>query len=641
MLSRARLLAPAALAAALAVTAVGATTAAAAPDVTVSFSGSVVRADGVAVADAEVDVIAMPDAIGKNPRVLAETTASASGTYTVDATVAPGTGLLVRASLPSTTASNAVAEHFAETAYVGAGTTPDVGGDAVPAYPMASPISASTSSVTADVTLAELGALSITSPAHGDDVRIEVERRDGSRVEGVGVGSFSSTMRTVTGLYPGDYQVVAVRLDPLTGHSTWSTPVPTTVTAGTTTTASVAPLPAVPTASISGTVTRHGKPQRKVAVNVYDAGGTTGCVWTGDVTDRHGRYHIDVPQGGSWTVRFASTAYDGEDGVFGSRYVGRDRRVTVADGSSTTVNAKVKRGGKVKGHVKVGKKVRSVSVEVVAKHQHVVAVKTLKVTKKQHGKRRFAFTGLRKGTYHVIAQALDGKHRYAKVKAKVRLHRTTKVGTLKVHKKGVTLKGRLARHKRGTVELTRVACGQADDNSWSGDASLGLTAVKKSGKFRVKHVVPGRYYLFSEQGRYLQPGNRSVDGARAYYADNVKIRVRKHHRRRVRITKRARLLITTIHGGSATLDGDPVVSYRVRIDDQVLGAGRRGTLGGYFYRGGRDDGGNPYEHSLVFDEDHEFVTLPTNGPYYYPIVSPTKVTKRSVRHIVLGPLTGA
>jgi len=598
----------------------GAGTAVAAPAVAVTFTGTVTQGTS-GVAGAKVEVVRTPTLLGQTPSVVKTATATGTGTYTVTASVPAGTKLFVRATRDDHGSTSAA---YAQSAVVGAGGDASTAGTSTAAYPLVTPITATAGSVTADIDLAQLGAVAVTLGSGLDDVALE--RLDGTPVYAA-ASSSTTTTRSFRGLYPGTYMVHGQN------DLGWdeSTAKQVTVVGGSTTAVSVtrdAPV----TSTLTGTVTRKGKAQSKVAVNVY---GPDGCLRLGTKTDKKGFYTLPVATGGSFTVSFASYPTVTTEGSATSRYAGPDKKVTVTAGTPETVNAKVKIGGVIKGKVTFAKSVKLATVKVVGVKGTTVATRTVKAKKPT-----YLIKGLRKGTYKVFAQQRTGKQLYAKKTVKVRTAKTTKVSTLTPRTKGVTLKGTFATKAAGSVLAAAFPCGaQGEDDAEhygiDGSSVGGHAAVSSSGKFTIERLIPGTYHLSA-----YQAGSGSY-----YYVTTHRAKVKKGGS--TVTVKKASTAYSIAFTGTVTSGGSPVVGVDVWVNHRTYGSQVVGNVPPSSTTGaltGDLDPRDPVTHvSVTFGHAYDDTVLfPRNSPYYYSVSSPTTVTKPAdLKAITLGPVKGA
>jgi len=590
----------------------------AATDVAVTFTGTVTQG-ATPVAGAAIEVLEAPTLLGQAPAVVKTATTTSAGTYTVTASVPAGTRLYVRATRDDRGIVNPT---FAESAVVGAGSSPTTAGPSAAAYPLVTPVAATASSIDADVALARLGTVAVVLGAGLDDASLE--RLDGTPAYPQRSSSTTTTL-TFRGLYPGTYAIRGKQ-------SGWSasTPRPVTVVAGTTTTV-VVTRDAPTLSTITGKVTRKGKAQGKAAVNVY---GKDGCLWSGTTTGKKGRYSLTVPTGSRYTVSFASHPTGKLEGSVRSPYVGADKKITVTAGRTKTVDARVKVGGILKGKVSFAKSVKLATVTVLGSKGRVVAARTVRSKKPA-----YTIAGLRKGTYTVVAQQRSGKRLYAKKAVKVRTAKTTRVTTLVPRKKGVTLTGTLPTKVAGSLVAQTFPCGlqteDAAERFGSDSSGLGGSGtVRKSGAFTVKHLVPGTYYLQVEQlSAYVVQSN---------------IRVKVKSRGSKVVVKKAPVPYSAPVTGVVTSSGNPVTNAQVWVDygrlypiETSLGVVRGSTTGAL--TGSIDPRRAIARVAVSFGWSYDDSAMfPANSPYYYSVTSPTTVTKPGdLAHIVLGPIKGA
>jgi len=613
---------------------IGGATADAATDVSMTFHGTVTQGD-VGVAGATVVVLRSPALLGQTPVTLASTTASSTGAYTLTARAAPGTKIYVRATRDDGHRPSAV---YATSAYVGAGSTPTTASASAAAYPLVTPFTTTAADVSADIGLARLGSLAVT--IRGGLTNVALERLDGSEVFPV-IAAGSKKAYSFTGLYPGTYRVRGSNWD----STLLARPKVVTVTAGRT--ATVALRPGAPLASvITGTVTRGGKAQSKAPVLVY---GARGCLVTAGRTDKNGAYRVVAPGGSTKvTVSFANYPARRAPIIPVSPYVGPDKVATVTPGKTTTVNATVALGGKITGTVTLGRsagssRTKAANVKVVTPQGMTVAVR--KITAKKPG---FAVPGLREGRYRVVAQQRTGRKLYASRTVTVQPARTTKVGVLTPRTKGATLRGSFRTKAPGIVTAYAYRCGTPFDNI-DGSEVGGNGKVTRSGTFAIKNLVPGTYYLQVDQ----------KTSTAAYVRSGIRATVRRHGST-IRVTK-ASTAYDVRFTGKVTFEGRPVAGADLQATDDidwdamvgsvqrtgilplplsghVRAASTTGALTGYL------DPRYPVTRMAVsFGRFYEDTTVfPSNSPYYFPVVTPTKVTgPADLAHVVLGPVEGA
>ena len=367
---------------------------------------------------------------------------------------------------------------------------------------------ASGSNSSVNVVLDKPGSIAVSSSALKNQ-GVEVISLDGSSLDYETASSSGSY--EFTNLIPGRYKVRAPFFD--TKYSEYTSPT-LTVQAGKKTTLAATP---VVGAVIKGVVKAGSKAAAKVNVYAYSSAGNGDDAAT--VTDKKGAYSFAGLNVGTYTLSFSSTS-----GSSGSNVVGKIVKVKTKAGKTTTSNVSLTAAGEVAGSIKVTKG---------AEWAQAFAVKSGKFVNADYittkSKAKFSVKGLSAGSYTLYVTDSKQKY-YAAKKFTVKAGKKTKVGTVGLKKKTITLSGKVTPAGNGYI-------------SASSNAAYGSGSEIKKGKFSIKGLIPGTFTVFT----YL-------DGREQ--ATATKVKVTKSTKKNFKAGKLSGKLTGTVTLAGVPVDGD-------------------------------------------------------------------------------------
>jgi len=348
-------------------------------------------------------------------------------------------------------------------------------------------------------------------------------------------------------LIPGSYQVEQDRYgidadarDPAASNAPWVSP---TISVSSSATSTVVPT-FVPTGTIAGVILVRGKPVKGLGVAA-----SSDLASSMDYTNSRGEYVLTGLTAGSYRVELGSFAKKS------LTVVPRTETALVTAGATTTVNTSLKAGGTISGTVGPNGS-KYLEVTVLSTTGKVLATASVPV-KSKNVSTKFTVTGVQAGRALVYVSSSGKKRTYAKTTVTVKAARTTKVGSLTLSRRSITLSGKTIGNSIGSVTT----------ETPGSSLNFGYSDVKNS-RYTITGVIPspGTTLRFSAAGRQ---DNVVKLGSPRRGKKNIKVGARFGH---VRLTLVAGLYPVEMVVGEvmSPKTGERLGTFRADADDRSL-----------------------------------------------------------------------